>query len=92
MRKEQIKQEATPDPTQLRYANMSYINFLNRYQRFIEKGISIDDFEGEEEEQSEEESNASDEKSRTGNPPAKDDAKAKQSMMQTMQPVPPQFM
>lgn len=82
MRKEQIKQEATPDPTQLRYANMSYINFLNRHQRMIEKGVSLDDFDDEEEDQSEDESNASDEKSRTGKAAtAKDDTKTKQSMM-----------
>lgn len=63
---------------------MSYINFLNRHQRMIEKGVSLDSFEEEEEQQSEDESNASDEKSRTDKPPVKDDANAKQSMMQTM--------
>ena len=49
-----------PDPNAHRYANMSYINYLTRQQRMIERGISIDDFEDEEEGQSEDESNFSD--------------------------------
>lgn len=38
-----------PDPNAHRYSNMSYINYLTRQQRMIERGISIDDFEDEEE-------------------------------------------
>lgn len=47
------------DPNAHRYANMSYIAFLNRQQRMIERGALVDDFEDDEEGQSEDDSNVS---------------------------------
>jgi hypothetical protein len=56
-KKEQSQMENPADPNIIRYANMSYINFLNRQQRMIERGDTHDNFDEEEEEgQSEEES------------------------------------
>lgn len=40
---------------------MSYIGYLNRQQKMIERGVLVDDFEDEEEGQSEDESQVSNE-------------------------------
>ena len=49
---------------------MSYINYLNRQQRLIERGAAVDDFDDDEEGQSEDESNLSgeDNKAKTKTP------------------------
>ena len=44
---------------------MSYIGFLNRQQRMIERGVLVDDFEDDEEGQSEDESEGADENDKT---------------------------
>lgn len=65
-KKEQSKLEGSQaaDPNIHRYAAMSYISFLNRQQRMIERGADIDDFEEDEENsQSEDQSEDSQSKS-----------------------------
>ena len=55
-RKELFKPENPDDPNQ-KYANMSYINFLNKQQRMLERGQNFGDADEDDENQSEEDSN-----------------------------------
>lgn len=54
------------DPNLTRYTAMSYINFLNRNQRMIERGDSHDNFDEEEEENSQSEDDSADSASQSG--------------------------
>ena len=65
LKKDDARQEAPQDPNAYRYTNMSYIGFLNRQQRMIERGVLVDDFEDDEEGQSEDESEGADENDKT---------------------------
>lgn len=56
------KLENPDDPNAHKYANMSYINYLNKQQKMIEKGQNYGDDEEEEDTPSEDDSNISDTK------------------------------
>jgi hypothetical protein len=56
------KQDNPDDPNAHRFANMSYINYLNKQQKMIERGHNYGDDEEDEDTPSEEESNLSDTK------------------------------
>jgi hypothetical protein len=59
------EQAVVQDPNLARYAAMSYINFLNRRQRMIERGDTHDNFEEDEEENSQSEDESQDSASRS---------------------------
>ncbi len=65
LKKEDARQEAPQDVNAHRYTNMSYISYLNRQQRMIERGALVDDFEDDDEQQSEDESEGGDENEKT---------------------------
>lgn len=77
-KKEDSKLEQPQDPNAHRYANMTYISFLNRQQRMLERGALVDDFDDDEEGQSEDDSNVS------GGAASPDDKAAKSK--QTLKP------